>query len=58
MKYEESAKRLNEIVKKLEDKSIGLDEAMELYKEGTAIVAELGKMLDDAEKAVTEVQNV
>ncbi len=40
--------RLGEIVKKLEDGGLPLDESLELYKEGTALAVECRKMLENA----------
>lgn len=53
MTFEESVKRLDEIVKLLEDGGLPLDRSLELYKEGTALSAECRKMLENAELQVS-----
>ncbi|MDW8003132.1 MAG: exodeoxyribonuclease VII small subunit, partial [Deltaproteobacteria bacterium] len=52
MKFEDGIKRLEEIVGLLEEGNLGLDEALELFKEGIALTNELSKRLDEAEKKV------
>ena len=51
--YEESIKRLEEIVKLLEDGGLPLEKTVELFSEGTAIIAACGKYLDEAEQKIT-----
>ena len=48
MTYEESITRLGEIVKKLEDGGLPLNESLDLYKEGTALAVDCKKMLENA----------
>ena len=55
--FEESLKRLEEIVVGLEKGSVALEEAMELFTEGTRLSRDLQKILDEAEskiKMITE----
>ncbi len=51
--YEESIKRLEEIVKLLEDGGLPLEKTVELFSEGTTIIAACGKYLDEAEQKIT-----
>jgi exodeoxyribonuclease VII small subunit len=51
--YEESIKRLEEIVRLLEDGGLTLEKTVELFSEGTAIITACGKYLDEAEQKIT-----
>lgn len=53
MNFDESSDRLNEIVKKLENNSISLEEAFTLYEEGVNISKDLYKKLNDIKGKVT-----
>ena len=50
--YEEAVKRLEEIVKTLENGSAPLDDAINLFSEGTELVKKCTALLDDAEQKV------
>lgn len=52
MTYEDSIKRMNEIVKALENEKLPLNEALNLYKEGVAISADCKKLLENAKLQV------
>lgn len=51
--YEEAIKRLEEIVKLLEEGGLPLEKTIELFSEGTALIASCGKYLDEAEQKIT-----
>ncbi len=53
--YEESIKRIENIVAKLEGGSLPLDEALKLFEEGTKLVSYCSKSLDEAEQRITEL---
>ena len=53
MTYEESITKLDEIVKKLTDGGLPLDESLDLYKEGTALAVDCKKMLEKAKLQVS-----
>lgn len=53
MNFEQSVKRLDEIIGKLEDNEISLEESIELYKEGTELLINCRKQLEQAEMLVT-----
>ena len=53
MNFDESSDRLNEIVKKLENNSVSLEEAFTLYEEGVNISKDLYKKLNDIKGKVT-----
>ena len=53
MNFEQSVKRLDEIIGKLEDNSISLEESIEMYKEGTELLLNCKKQLEQAEMLVT-----
>lgn len=60
MTYEESLKRLEEIVAKLESGEVSLEESIELFREGSALAADCKKTLEDAKlrvKTISEEQN-
>ena len=52
MNFEQSLKRLDEIVKNLEKGDVSLSESMSLFEEGTALIKNCGKLLDEAEQKV------
>ncbi len=55
MNYEKSVSRLEEIVDKLENSNLSLEEMMKLYEEGTALAAKCAKSLDAAQLKITEL---
>ncbi|MBP3329411.1 MAG: exodeoxyribonuclease VII small subunit [Clostridia bacterium] len=57
MTYEEALKKLEEIVKSLEEGSLPLDKSMELFEEGTKLSAFCEKCLNEAEQKIKEVGN-
>lgn len=54
--FEEKLERLHAIVDKVEGETLPLEESMNLYEEGKALVAELTKTLDEAEKKIGKYQ--
>lgn len=52
--FEKEEKRLQEIVSKLESDGLKLDEAVTLYKEGTALVKTLKAELDRLKNVVED----
>ncbi len=52
MNFEQSLKRLDEIVKSLEKGDVSLSESMNLFEEGTTLIKNCGKLLDEAEQKV------
>ncbi len=53
MNFEQSLKRLDEIIKKLDSSDTPLEESIELYKEGATLLGSCRKQLDQAEMLVT-----
>jgi exodeoxyribonuclease VII small subunit len=51
--FEQSLKRLEEIVDKLEGEELSLDDSLKLFEEGVKLAESCGRRLDDAEKKVT-----
>lgn len=51
--FEQSLKRLEEIVDKLEGEELALDESLKLFEEGVKLAETCSNRLDDAEKKVT-----
>ena len=54
--FEESANRIEEIVKLLERGDAPLDKSLELFEEGAKLIKACGKMLDEAEQTVLRLQ--
>ncbi len=53
MNFEQSLKRLDEIIAKLENNEISLEASIEIYREGTDLVGKCRGLLDSAELLVT-----
>ena len=52
MKFEDGLKKLETIVRTLDDGSVSLDEALRLFREGLSLTKDLTKRLDEIEKKV------
>lgn len=52
MTFEESLKKLNDIVSQLESGKLSLDESLDIYKEGTQIAVNCKKSLENAKLQV------
>ena len=53
MNYEESIKRLQEIVELLSNEKLPLEESLKLYEEGIKLTNECYKTLKEAEQKIT-----
>ena len=53
--FEENMKRLEQIVRAMERGDVALDESLELFREGTQLVQDCGKLLDEAELQVKKI---
>lgn len=53
--YEQSLKRLEEIVSILEDGGQPLEKTLELFSEGTILLSACNKYLDNAEQKITKL---
>ena len=53
--FEENMMRLEQIVRIMERGEVPLEESLELFREGTALVQNCGKLLDKAELEVKKV---
>lgn len=53
--FEENMLRLEKIVQSMERGDVSLDESLKLFQEGTELVKNCGKMLDDAELQVSKI---
>lgn len=54
--FEKSLSRLDEIVAKIENETLPLEESLKLYEEGKKLIIILEKTLKEAEKRVEELQ--
>ncbi len=54
---EEKLTRLNEIVEKVENTTLSLEDAMKLYEEGNALIKDLQKSLDEAETKIQVIKD-
>ena len=50
--FEQNMERLDEIVRKLEDGGLPLDQGMKLFEEGAKLTIQLNKQLDAVEQKV------
>ena len=57
LSYEKAVARLEEIVDKLENGNLTLEEMMKFYEEGTALAAKCSKSLDAAQLKITELSS-
>lgn len=55
MTFEESIARLEQIVRAMEHGDVALEESLKLFKEGTALVANCEKLLDDAQMQIRKI---
>lgn len=53
--FEESMKRLDEIVSALESGEVSLEESLKLFEEGTKLSAKCTELLDSAELKVVQM---
>lgn len=53
--FEENMARLEQIVRSMERGEVPLEESLKLFQEGTALVKDCGKILDEAEQQVTKI---
>ena len=56
--YEQSMKRIEEIVEILESSELTIDESMKLYEEGVRLTAFCNKYLDSAEQKIIKLSAV
>ena len=54
--FEESVKRLDEIVKQLERGDAPLSESLKLFEEGTALISNCDILLSEAEQKVVKLR--
>ena len=53
--FEENMQRLEQIVRAMERGDVALEESLKLFQEGTELVRNCGKLLDDAEQTVVRL---
>lgn len=53
--FEANMQRLEQIVRALERGDVPLEESLKLFQEGTTLVRDCGKLLDDAQLQVQKV---
>ena len=53
--FEQNMQRLEQIVRAMERGDVPLEESLKLFQEGTDLVRQCGKLLDDAELQVKKV---
>ena len=53
--FEESMGRLAQIVRAMEQGNVPLEESLKLFQEGTELVRNCGKLLDDAQLQIQKV---
>lgn len=55
MTFEESMGRLEQIVRAMERGDVALEESLKLFHEGTELVKNCGKLLDEAQMQVNKI---
>ena len=53
--FEENMQRLEQIVRAMERGDVALEESLKLFQEGTALVQNCGKLLDEAQLQVKKI---
>lgn len=53
--FEEKIQRLEQIVRAMERGDVPLEQSLELFREGTDLVGQCGKLLDEAELQVKKI---
>lgn len=53
--FEENMQRLEQIVRAMERGDVALEESLKLFQEGTGLVAQCSKLLDNAELQVKKI---
>lgn len=53
--FEENMRRLEQIVRAMEQGDVKLEESLQLFQEGTELVRSCGKLLDEAELQVKKI---
>ena len=53
--FESKMNRLEEIVRLIDQGDVSLEDSLKLFQEGTALVENCGKLLDDAELQVKKI---
>ena len=53
--FEDNMQRLEQIVRAMERGDVPLEESLKLFQEGTALVQNCGKLLDEAELQVRKI---
>ncbi len=56
LSFESSVKRLEEIVTHLEKGDVPLQESLELFEEGSALLSDCNRMLEEAEQKVYQMK--
>ncbi len=56
--YEQTVKRLEEVIKALENENLDLDQSMKLYEEGAELYQKARKMLSSREEKALEIINL
>ncbi len=54
--FEAAVSRLDEIVKHLENGDMPLSESLAMFEEGTKLIADCSKLLDEAEQRVVKLK--
>lgn len=55
MTFEQSMQRLEQIVRAMERGDVPLEESLKLFQEGTELVRNCGKLLDEAQLQVNKI---
>ncbi len=53
--FENNLSKLSEIIEKMEQQDVGLEESLKLYEQGIQLTRKCQKIIDDAEKKIEQL---
>lgn len=53
--FENNLNKLSEIIEKMEQQDVGLEESLKLYEQGIQLTRKCQKIIDDAEKKIEQL---
>lgn len=53
--FENNLSKLSEIIDKMEQQDVGLEESLKLYEQGVQLTRKCQKIIDDAEKKIEQL---
>ncbi len=53
--FENNLQQLTEVIQKMEQQDVGLEESLKLYEQGVKLTRQCQKIIDDAEKKIEKL---